>query len=100
MRRIDNPFLTFDDTTPNPETGLTELEEYVHHFAAQSELGHRIHMLEFGARLARDEHVAMVEYQDEITEPEKRLVETEKDETSGFWKQAKFFKATSTEAAY
>lgn len=96
-RRIDNPFLTFDDTVPDADTGRTELEEYVHHFAAQSGLEHRTYMLQFAARLARDEHVAMIRYQDEITEPEKRLLETEKDEATGFWKQAKFFKATSIE---
>ncbi|KAF2822935.1 MFS general substrate transporter [Ophiobolus disseminans] len=91
---IDNPFLTFDDTMPDADTGRTELEDYVHRFAEQSGLQHRTYMLQFAARLARDEHGALVRYQDEITEPEKRLIETEKDQTSGFWQQAKFFKAT------
>ncbi|KAF1959475.1 MFS general substrate transporter [Byssothecium circinans] len=79
---------------PDPETGRTELEEYVHRFARQSGLEHRTYMLQFAARLARDDHGAMIRYQDEITEPEKRLIEMEKDESTGFWKQAKFFKAT------
>jgi MFS family permease len=79
---------------PNENTGRTELEEYVHRFTLQSGLEHRTYMLEFAARLARDEHTAMMRYQDEITEPERRLIETEKHNTTGFWKQAKFFKAT------
>jgi hypothetical protein len=86
--------LTFDDNVPNEDTGRTELEEYVHQFTLQSGLEHRTYMLEFAARLARDEHTAMMRYQDEITEPEKRLIETEKNDSTGFWKQAKFFKAT------
>jgi MFS family permease len=86
--------LTLDDNVPNEDTGRTELEEYVHKFTLQSSLEHRTYMLEFAARLARDKHTAMMRYQDEITEPEKRLIETEKDDSTGFWKQAKFFKAT------
>lgn len=91
---IDNPFLTFDDNIPDADTGRTELEEYVHQFTMQSGLEHRTYMLQFAARLARDDHAALVRYEDEITEPEKRLIKTEKDSSSGFWKQAKFFKAT------
>jgi MFS family permease len=91
---IDNPFLTFDDNVPDVDTGRTELEEYVHQFTLQSGLEHRTYMLEFAARLARDPHTAMTRYNDEITEPERTLIEREKESTTGFWKQAKFFKAT------
>jgi MFS family permease len=92
--RIDNPFLTFDDSVPDVDTDRTELEEYVHQFTLQSGLEHRTYMLEFAARLARDAHTAMIRYKDDITEPEQRLIEEEKDNATGFWKQAKFFKAT------
>ncbi|KAF2028227.1 MFS general substrate transporter, partial [Setomelanomma holmii] len=91
---IDNPLLTFDDTIANPETGRTELEDYVYQFAEQGGLLHRLYMLSFAARLARDKGAAMRRYDEEITGPEKVLIRTEKNKTSGFWKQAKFFKAT------
>jgi MFS family permease len=91
---IDNPFLTFDDNVPDVDTDRTELEEYVHQFALQSGLEHRTYMLEFAARLARDPHTAITRYNSEITEPERILIEREKENTTGFWKQAKFFKAT------
>ncbi|KAH7091340.1 major facilitator superfamily domain-containing protein [Paraphoma chrysanthemicola] len=94
QKTIDNPLLTFDDTLPDSETGRTELEEYVYRFAEQGGLLHRLYMLSFAARLARDKGAAMRRYEDEITEPEKVLLRTEKDKSSGFWKQAKFFKAT------
>lgn len=92
---IDNPFLTFDDNIAHSVTGRTELEEYVHQFVGQNGLSHREEMLLFGARLARDKHSAMSRYENEITEPEKKLIREEKDKKTGFWKQAKFFKATS-----
>jgi MFS family permease len=86
--------LTFDDNVPDVDTDRTELEEYVHQFTLQSGLEHRTYMLEFAARLARDLHTAITRYNDEITEPERILIEREKENTTGFWKQAKFFKAT------
>jgi hypothetical protein len=88
--------LTLDDIVVHPATVRTELEEYVYAFAQQSSLSHRLEILLFGARLARDKHEAILRYGDEITEPEKELIHTEKDSKTGFWKQAKFFKATST----
>jgi hypothetical protein len=93
--RIDNPLLTFDDILADSTTGRTELEEYVYRFAEQGGLLHRLYMLSFAARLARDKGAAMRRYDEEITEPEKVLIRNEKDKASGFWKQAKFFKATS-----
>jgi hypothetical protein len=86
--------LTFDDNVPDVNTDRTELEEYVHQFTLQSGLEHRTYMLESAARLARDPHTAMTRYNDEITDPERILIEREKENTTGFWKQAKFFKAT------
>jgi hypothetical protein len=44
--------------------------------------------------LARDKHEALSKYASEITEPEKKLINMEKEKVTGFWKQAKFFKAT------
>lgn len=92
--RIDNPFLTFDDSRPRGDSGRTELEEYVWCFAEQANLEDRYELLRFGARLARDKHEAMHRYADELTVPERQLLEHEKDEKTGFWKQSKFFKAT------
>lgn len=92
---IDNPFLTLDDSLSDPTTGRTELEEYVDHFTRQSGLQHRTYLLEFAARLARDKDGAMIRYRDEITDPEWELIDNEKDDATGFWRQAKFFKATS-----
>ncbi|KAH8725445.1 major facilitator superfamily domain-containing protein [Phaeosphaeriaceae sp. PMI808] len=94
QQTVDNPFLTLDDTIVHHTTSRTELEDYVHHFASQSGLKHRYEMLLFGARLARNKYEAMIRYKDEITEPEKELIRTEKNKETGFWKQAKFFKAT------
>ncbi|KAH7361111.1 major facilitator superfamily domain-containing protein [Pyrenochaeta sp. MPI-SDFR-AT-0127] len=91
---IDNPFLTFDDTRVDINTGRTELEEYVWQFVVQADLKDRYELLRFGARLARDKHEAMSRYAEELTEPEKRLLEKEKDKTTGFWEQSKFFRAT------
>jgi hypothetical protein len=76
-------------------TARTELEEYVYQFVERNKLFHRLEILLFGARLARDKHGAMRRYGDEITEPEKDLIRNEKDKKTGFWSQAKFFKATS-----
>lgn len=92
--RIDNPFLTLDDTNKHNLTQRTELEEYVHQFVTQNNLQHRHEMLLFGARLGRDKYAALRRYDEEITEPEKALIRKEKDKATGFWKQAKFFKAT------
>jgi hypothetical protein len=92
---IDNPFLTLDDSLPNPTTRRTVLEEYVDHFTRQSGLQHRTYLLEFAARLARDKDGAMIRYRGEITEPEWDLIDKEKDDATGFWRQSKFFKATS-----
>lgn len=91
---IDNPFLTFDDTRIDEKSGRTELEEYVWHFAEQANIKDRYELLRFGARLARDKHEALTRYADELTEPEKKLLEEEKDKHTGFWMQSKFFKAT------
>ncbi|KAF1828804.1 hypothetical protein BDW02DRAFT_614210 [Decorospora gaudefroyi] len=91
---IDNPFLTFDDARIEPDIGRTELEEYVWQFALLASLKDRYELLRFGARLARDKHEAMSRYADELTDPEKRLLETEKNKETGFWKQSKFFRAT------
>lgn len=91
---IDNPFLTFDDTITHAETRRTELEEYVFQFTGHNGLQHRHELLLFGARLARNKHEALSRYADEITAPERMLIETEKLKATGFWKQAKFFKAT------
>ncbi|KAL1793925.1 hypothetical protein ACET3X_007346 [Alternaria dauci] len=91
---IDNPFLTFDDTKANLNTGRTELEEYVWQFAALAELKDRYELLQFGARLARDKFETISRYADELTGPEKKLLEQEKDKSTGFWKQSKFLRAT------
>ncbi|KAI4947472.1 hypothetical protein J4E91_006826 [Alternaria rosae] len=91
---IDNPFLTFDDTIPDPKTQRTELEDYVWEFALLAGLKDRYELLQFGARLARDKYEAMRRYADELTEPEKKLLEKEKDKSTGFWKQSKFLRAT------
>ncbi|KAF1848807.1 MFS general substrate transporter [Cucurbitaria berberidis CBS 394.84] len=91
---IDNPFLTFDDTRVEARTGRTELEEYVWQFVVQADLKDKFELLRFGARLARDKHEAMSRYADELTEPEKKLLEKEKEKETGFWKQSKFFRAT------
>ncbi|KAF2846158.1 MFS general substrate transporter [Plenodomus tracheiphilus IPT5] len=91
---IDNPFLTLDDSRDDPRTGRTELEEYVWQFATDAEITDRYELLRFGARLARDKHEAMTRYADEITEPEKVLLLTEKNKKTGFWSQSKFFRAT------
>lgn len=72
----------------------------MYQFAEQGGLLHRLYMLSFAARLARDKGAAMRRYNDEITEPEKVLIRTEKEKTSGFWMQAKFFKATSQFAGF
>jgi hypothetical protein len=87
--------LTFVDSVAPGTTARTELEEYVHQFVEQNGLQHRLEILLFGARLARDKRNALQRYEDEITEPEKQLIRMEKDKKTGFWKQAKFFKATS-----
>lgn len=92
--RIDNPFLTFDDSRLQEASGRTELEEYVMQFAKQADLEDRYELLKFGARLARDKHEAITRYTEELTNREKELLSHEKDEESGFWKQSKFFKAT------
>lgn len=84
----------------NTETGRTELEEYVWQFVVQADLKDRYELLKFGARLARDKHEAMMRYADELTEPEKKLIEKEKDKKTGFWKQSKFFKATIITASF
>lgn len=86
--------MTFDDTRTEPRTGRTELESYVWNFAEQADIKDRYELLRFGARLARDKHETMTWYADELTEPEKRLLGTEKDRETGFWKQSKFFRAT------
>ncbi|KAH9869803.1 hypothetical protein IAQ61_007016 [Plenodomus lingam] len=91
---IDNPFLTFDDSREDPTTGRTELEAYVWQFATEAGLADRYELLRFGARLARDKHEAMTRYAGEITDPEKMLLQTEKNKQSGFWRQSKFFRAT------
>lgn len=91
---IDNPFLTLDDSRDDPRTGRTELEGYVWQFATDAELIDRYELLRFGARLARDKHEAMTRYADEITEPEKMLLQNEKSKQTGFWSQSKFFRAT------
>lgn len=92
---IDNPFLTFDDTTADTKTGRTQLQEYVHAFTARARLQHRYELLLLGARIARDKHDAMTNYSEGIPEPEKELIRREKETSNSFWKQAKFFKATS-----
>ncbi|KAF2004169.1 MFS general substrate transporter [Amniculicola lignicola CBS 123094] len=97
---IDNPLLTFDDTVSRPSTGKTALEEYVLDFARQSKLQDRYELLIFGARLARDKHEAMTRYEGEITDREKKLLLSEKDSGTGFWKQSKFFKATIITASF
>ncbi|KAF2867314.1 major facilitator superfamily domain-containing protein [Massariosphaeria phaeospora] len=94
QQTIDNPLLTFDDTIPRPASGKTELEEYVLDFASYSGLEDRTELLLFGARLARDKHEAMIRYDGEITSREKVLLENEKEKSTGFWKQSKFFRAT------
>ena len=94
LRSIDNPFLTFDDTRVDEKTGRTELEAYVWDFCVVADLKDRYELLRFGARLARDKHEAMSRYADELTEPEKKLLEKEKEKETGFWKQSKFFRAT------
>jgi hypothetical protein len=94
LSSIDNPLLTFDDTVARPVTGKTELEEYVLDFARRSDLEDRFELLIFGARLARDKHEAMSRYEAELTAPEKKLLQNEKEKSTGFWKQSKFFKAT------
>ena len=86
--------MTFDDTIPDPKTQRTELEDYVWEFALLAGLKDRYELLQFGARLARDEHEAMGRYADELTEPEKKLLEKEKEKSTGFWKQSKFLRAT------
>ncbi|CAN9470993.1 unnamed protein product [Alternaria alternata] len=91
---IDNPFLTFDDTKADLNTGRTELEEYVWQFAALADLKDRYELLRFGARLARDKFETISRYADELTGREKKLVEQEKDKSTGFWKQSKFLRAT------
>jgi hypothetical protein len=78
--------LTFDDNVPDVDTDRTELEEYVHQVTLQSGLEHRTYILEFASRLARDPHTAMTRYNDEITEPERILIEREKENITGFWK--------------
>ncbi|KAI4611744.1 hypothetical protein J4E83_007995 [Alternaria metachromatica] len=93
-QNIDNPFLTFDDTIPDLKTQRTELEEYVWEFASLAGLKDRYELLRFGARLARDKYEAMRKYADELTDSEKELLEKEKDERTGFWKQSKFLRAT------
>jgi hypothetical protein len=87
--------LTLNDSVSRGTTARTELEEYVHQFVEQNGLQHRLEILLFGARLARDKQGALRRYEDEITQPEKDLIRMEKDKSTGFWKQAKFFKATS-----
>ncbi|KAL6705663.1 hypothetical protein ACN47E_006452 [Coniothyrium glycines] len=94
IETIDNPFLTFDDKKPLASTGRTELEAYVWQFANQADMVDRYELLRFGARLARDKHEALTRYSDELTEPEKTLLVNEKDSSTGFWQQSKFFKAT------
>ncbi|RYN47105.1 hypothetical protein AA0114_g8015 [Alternaria tenuissima] len=91
---IDNPFLTFDDTKADLNTGRTELEEYVWQFAALADLKDRYELLRFGARLARDKFETISRYADELTGREKKLLEQEKDKSTGFWKQSKFLRAT------
>jgi len=91
---IDNPLLTFDDTIAQPETGNTELEDYVLQFARLSDLEDRAELLLFGARLARDKYEALSRYHGELTAPERALIRDEADKHTGFWKQSKFFKAT------
>jgi MFS family permease len=86
--------LTFDDSVIQPGIDSTELEEYVLNFATQSGLGDRFELLLFGARLARDKHEAMIRYNGELTGLERILLEREKEKSTGFWKQSKFFKAT------
>ncbi|KAI4644341.1 hypothetical protein J4E93_006242 [Alternaria ventricosa] len=93
-QNIDNPFLTFDDTIPDLKTQRTELEEYVWEFASLAGLKDRYELLRFGARLARDKYEAIRKYADELTDSEKELLEKEKDESTGFWKQSKFLRAT------
>lgn len=96
---IDNPLLTFDDTTVRTREGRTELEQYVYQFCEGCGLGDRYELLIFGARLARDKYDAMRRYDNELTESEKRLLEEEKDKKTGFWKQSKFFRATIVTAS-
>jgi hypothetical protein len=91
---IDNPFLTFDDTKANLKTQRTELEEYVWEFVSLADLKDRYELLRFGARLARDKYETLRRYSDELTDSEKKLLEKEKDKSTGFWKQSKFLRAT------
>lgn len=76
----------------------------MHQFARHSDLEDRYELLLFGARLARDKHEALSRYAGEITDPERILLGLRKDpdtnlwqqtdDSSGFWKQSKFFRAT------
>ncbi|KAF2265095.1 MFS general substrate transporter [Lojkania enalia] len=91
---IDNPLLTFDDTIARPETCRTELEEYVLDFARQADIEDRCELLLFGARLARDKHEALSRYAHELTTLEMILLQDEREKSTGFWKQSKFFRAT------
>jgi len=95
---IDNPFLAMDDSMPDPTTGRTGLQEYVHQFVQQNAFQDRDYLLEVAARLARDKDGALILYQEVFTEPEKVLINHEKDHATGFWRQAKFFKATSKQS--
>ena len=63
-------------------------------FASLAGLKDRYELLRFGARLARDKYETMRKYADELTDSEKELLEKEKDESTGFWKQSKFLRAT------
>jgi hypothetical protein len=86
--------LTFDDTVARPGSGKTELEEYVLEFTRRNDLEDRYELLIFGARLGRDKDAAMIQYDRELTTPEKKLLIEEKAKHTGFWRQSKFFKAT------
>jgi hypothetical protein len=70
------------------------LGEYVFDFARRGGLEDRFELLLFGARLARDKDEAMNTYEDELTAPEKSLLQKEKAERTGFFKQSKFFRLT------
>jgi hypothetical protein len=88
--------LILDDTVTQPGINKTELEAYVFDFARANDLEDRINLLIFGARLARDRDEALQKYtdSDELTDPERELLQEDTEKNTGFWQQSKFFRAT------